>query len=329
MADGSSPQLAQEPQAVATPSPARMVHYSGWARLRVDKVETATDTLSALAKASGGWVERMGGNSITLRVPVGDFRAKMAEILKMGEVLDKNISAQDVTEAFLSVELRLQTARGARDRLVALLAKSEDENEKLALVREIQRLSEEIDRLESQGKTLGALANFSRITVELVPREALAWQGAGAESLTFAWIRALSPFNDDIVGTGKRLKLPVPDGMVELDLKRRFIAESPDGARIWSGKLQSLTLGDSAFWVSALQERFGKEFASAEVRTYGQLKVLRLVDRGDNPYTWLIGVRAEGKTLHLVEVLFPDAAAEARYGAAVEVSLRSLGGDES
>ena len=43
------------------------------------------------------------------------------------------------------------------------------EQKKLALIKQIQRVSEEIDRLEGQLRTLDSLANMSRITVELVP----------------------------------------------------------------------------------------------------------------------------------------------------------------
>ncbi len=315
--------------APATPAkPARMVHYSGWTRVRVAKVEEAADAVVALARAVDGEVERVGGRVVTIRVPVARFQEVFARLTaELGDVLDKSISAEDVTEAFQSMDLRLGTARKTRDRLVELLARSENEQEKLALVREIQRVSEEIDRMEAQLRTLSRLASMSRITVELEPRAAQAWTGQQEPTAELAWLRALSPFRPDIVSReGDKLVLDVPAGMVQLTPKARFIAESADGARIWSGRLPNEPVGDAAFWIGALQTRLAGDFASAEVRQLGGFTVLTLVDRADSPYTWVIAIRDVGRKLHVVEAYFPTPEQTARHQAAVEAVLLAAGG---
>jgi hypothetical protein len=129
---------------VATPSTSpssRMVHYDGSARLRVSKVQEAQDRITAIAGQLGGLVENQYGEAITIRVPVARFEEGFAQVLAVGDVLDKRISATDVTDAFFSTELRLRTARITRDRLVTLLGKAEDEQDKLFLIREISRLT--------------------------------------------------------------------------------------------------------------------------------------------------------------------------------------------
>jgi len=222
-----------EPEAKAeAPKAERMIHYSGWARLRVTRVDQGADAVAKIASEAGGHVERIGHDHVVVRVPAARFDAVFAQLLGLGEVMEKSISAQDVTEAFQSVELRLQTARTTRDRLVALLAQAEEDEEKLRLLKEIQRVSQQIDAMEAQIRTLSQLASFSRITIELVPREALAWSGAGEPTAEFAWIRALSPFDHDVVRQAKKLRLPVPEGMVALAPRGRFIAESADGSKI-------------------------------------------------------------------------------------------------
>lgn len=312
----------------AKAGPARMVHYSGWARIRVVKPEEAADRVVALAKEVGGEVERVSTTVVTIRVPVGRFQETFDQLVgELGDVLDKGISAEDVTEAFQSMELRLGTAKKTRDRLVELLAKSDNEQEKLALVREIQRVTEEIDRMEAQLRTLSRLASMSRITVELVPRQAQAWAGQAEDTAELRWLRALSPFRPDhLARVGKRLSLSVPEGMVQLTPRKRFMAESADGARIWSGRLDNEPQGTAAFWVGALQERLGPEFASAEVRTVGGFTVLTLVDRSDEPYTWVIAVRESGRKLDVVEAYFPTPAQRSRYQAAVDAVLTAAGG---
>jgi hypothetical protein len=304
----------------------RKIYYSGHARLRVQSIEETTDALTRTAKAVGGFVESVTGRVVTLRVPVDGFEASFDQMIALGDLLDRSISARDVTEAFTAVDLRLSTARKTRDRLVELLARAEAEQEKLALIKQIQRVSEEIDRLESQLRTLDSLASMSRITMELVPREAQAWRDEANDTSEMAWIRALSPFRPDLVSDGRKLLLPVPEGMVQLTPTRRFIAEGPDGSRVWSGRLANEPSGDGEFWVEAIRSRIGSEFAAAELVELGGFTVLKLTDRGDDPYSWWIAIRPRGKWLDVVEVYFPTPAELARFEAAVRASLTGSGG---
>lgn len=315
------PEEAASAGSPGQPAPARMVHYDGFARLRVTRVEEGVDQVRAVAEGLGGHVERVGGSSITVRVPVASFRAAFDQVLGLGEVLDKSLTAQDVTDAFTAVDLRLKTAEATRARLQALLARAEEEQEKLQLIKQIQRLTEEIDRLQAQVRTLSALAELSRISVELVPREALAWQGPEAETAELAWIRQLSPLRTDAPLDERDLELPVPDGMVRLDDKGPFVAESPDGARIWAWRVENPTEGDAAFWLAAVQQRLARDFASATAEPVGGWQALRLVDRADPPYTWLVGVRVEGKWLHVVQVFLPSPESAQRHDAAIRAAL--------
>jgi hypothetical protein len=317
---GGEEQLAEQ-VAEESPAESRMVHYDGYARLRVGKLEEAADALVKLATEAGGRVEQLNRTRLVLRVPVDRFRDRFAAMLGVGDVLDKSITAQDVTEAFQSLELRLQSARAARERLQALLAKAKDEREKLMLIRELQRLAQEIDQLESQARLVADLASMSRITVDLVPREALVSAGPVPETSAFGWIRRLSPFRDEVMRQGKRLEIPVPTGMVLLDLKKHFVAETADGARIRASQHRNDPRGSADFWLDAIRQRLAPEFALAETRTEGAWKLLRLVDRSDKPYVFVLGVRVTGDKLDVVELYYPSEAQETRHAPAVRAAL--------
>ena len=318
--------MASDAVQAPTAATRRMVHYDGYALLRVTRVEDGVADLTRLAAQVGGAVERVSGRAVTLRVPVDRFQEAFDRALDLGEVLDRSITAEDVTEAFTAVDLRLSTARATRDRLVALLAKAEDEQEKLHLVRQIQRVSEQIDVLEAQVRTLADLAARSRITVELIPREALAWQGPDAETAELAWIRAMSPFRRDLATASRKLNLDVPDGMVGLDVRRAYVAEAPDGARIWTHSIRNRPVGDSAFWLAAIEGRLGRDFATVQRTDVGTFRVLTLVDRGEDPYTWIVAVRVAGDRLELVQAYLPDPAQTVRYTEAVRAVLLAAGG---
>nr|MBA2320741.1 DUF4349 domain-containing protein [Deltaproteobacteria bacterium] len=150
--------------------------------------------------------------------------------------------------------LRVTRVQEALDagRLVVLLARTESEQEKLALLHELQRVTEQLDAFERQRRMLKGLSDFSRISIDVVPREAVGGDAGGAVVAGFGWIESLSPFNRGVGGDEKRLALPVPDGMVAIDPKGQFVAESPEGAALWTGRVENDPRADAAFWIAAV-----------------------------------------------------------------------------
>ncbi|MFK7930690.1 MAG: DUF4349 domain-containing protein [Myxococcota bacterium] len=323
---GNRPSEPNDAIAPEKPAAKRMVFYEASTMLRVPRVDEAVDTLTQIAKDQGGFVERVDQSRVAMRVPVARFKQSLAAVQAIGDVLSENIQASDVTEAFQDVSLRLDTATATRDRLVELLAKATEENERLQLIRQIQRLTDQIDQMQSQATTLSQLAALSRIVVTLQPRQALTRRNGANDSKAFRWIRQLSPFGNDVVRTGKKLVLDVPDGMVRLDLKGAYVAEAPDGSRIWAGRLATNVRSDAAFWIDAIKGRLSKDFESATVETVGAYTTIRFVQRDDSPYTWLIAVKQDGAQLHIVEAWMSSPEQTQRYLDAVRGVLKSDGG---
>lgn len=304
------------PEAPADPGPVeRMVHYEGYAQLRVSKPDETADAITALATGMGGYVETLGTGRVSIRVPVARFQEAFDKVLALGQVVQKSISAEDVTEAFAAVELRLKIARSTRDRLVFLLSKAKDEQEKILLLRQIQSVTEQIDTLEAQGRLYAQLADFSRITVAIEVRPTLAY-AAGADGAAFTWIRSLTPFADQL--SGKKVLLPVPTGFVALDEKRRFVAESADGARVWTDRIRNEPVGTASFWMDAVKTRVAQDFRAAEVSTTGAWTRLRLVSLAGPSYTWVILLKVDGAWLDVAQVYYPTEANEERHHAAVD-----------
>lgn len=305
----------QEP--AAEPSPKRSIYYSGYLKMRVTRPQEALDQAAGLAKGLGGFVERLSATAITLRVPVDSFQKAFDQVAALGDVLEKSISAEDVTDALMEIGLRLDTARATRERLIVLLAKARNEQEKLELLRQIQRLTEEIDRMESQIRTLQSLASFSRLTLEVQQREAMTARTSDQDVAEFRWIHQLSPFQRLVAAMGKRLEFQIPKGLVELGNKRTFITESADGTVFWASRRANQPEGSTVFWLEALKSRLAPEFGAVTVQEMGGFQILRLVDRSEKPYLYWVGVKVNASDLELIEVYFPDATHEKRYGAEI------------
>lgn len=304
------------------PKPKRMVHYNGFLRLKVTNVTETLQHASEIADAVGGYVENLTATSVTLRVPVAHFRETFKKIAKIGDVMSRSMTAQDVTDAFVATELRIKTLHASRDRLIALLGKARKAREKLRLLREIKRLTEELDQLEMQLTTIAALASFSRLSVEAVPHQVHVGDAADEPIASFRWIHRLSPFSRDVAYyEGERLELAVPKGLVELTDTDHWIAESADGVVIWSHVRENIPVGTSAFWLAAIKARLGPSYAKAEVKQLGRFHVLKLIDQSEAAYRYLIGVHVDGDDLEVVEVYYPGAEQEKRHDAAVRAAI--------
>jgi hypothetical protein len=324
MASAPPMEMAVDPSPVEveTPSTQRMVHYNGYLELRVTKADESTAAIKSMIEEMGGYVESSSNRHVTVRVPVKAFPAAMEQTMALGDVLSRSVTAEDVTESYTAIDLRLQTARATRDRLVELLARAKDESEKIALLKQIQRVNEEIDVTESQLRTLASLASYSRLSISLVPRDAFTDRSHRQDAVGLEWIQALTPFRRDVGSDGRRLSIEAPDGLVVLSTRGRFVAESADGAVLWTGRLPNEPQGDAGFWIEAIESRLASEFATAEITTVGEWTMLRLVSDGEEPYRYLVGLIDDGKKLKLVEIYYPGEVQEQRYGDDILTSLR-------
>ena len=165
-APGTQPVAGQPSSTVAQP----MLIYTAEITMAVFEVSGSLSQIEDLGREVGGFLSRRDDHTITIRVPAGRFDEAVKRIEKIGDVLHRNVSAQDVTEEFADLDVRLRNARAIRDRLEILLAKSNKVEESLLIERELGRVAGEIERLEGRMKFLRDRAAYSTITVRFQPR---------------------------------------------------------------------------------------------------------------------------------------------------------------
>ncbi len=319
----ASPAVAPEPSAdllapATEPARERMVHHDGFISLRTPRPMALVDEATRIVESRGGYVERLDGETAVFRVPLETFRRVFDQLMGLGDVMDHSITTEDITDAFMDVDLRLTIARRTRQRLADLLARAKSEKEKVKILREIQRVSIQIETLSAQKERLLSMARYSRITLHIETRRLARGDARHEEIDAFQWIRRLWPFDDQVARSGKPLALKVPDRMVALEEKGLWVAESADGAFVRASVHKLQPEGDTAFWLEAVRLRLSADYADARILDVGPLKVLRLEKRSASPFVYLVGLRVDHRqALEVVEVYFPTPAHETRYKAAV------------
>ena len=169
-------------------------------------------------------------------------------------------------------------------------------------------------------KTLAKLAAFSRLTLQVQPRETRGTTKADALA-AFRWIDDLSPFRRDMAQQGALLKLKAPAEMVVLDEARHWVAESADGAVVWTSKRKNAPQGSSDFWASAIAERMHDDFAQTTRGKVGNFDFVTFADGGSTHYRYMVGVRADGDSLEVIEIYYPTPEHEKRYAPGVNAVI--------
>ncbi|HSO40383.1 MAG TPA: DUF4349 domain-containing protein [Labilithrix sp.] len=170
------------------PHATSMLIYTARVTMAVYQVDQGLAAVEKIAKDMGGYLALKRDREITVRVPRNRFEPALAAVDKIGDVLHRDIQAQDVTDEFVDTEIRIKNARAMQVRLKALLEKA-PVKEALEIEKELRRVTDEIELLEGKLKLLKDKIAYSTITVVFEPR------GSTIQStrirLPFPWLTSL------------------------------------------------------------------------------------------------------------------------------------------
>jgi hypothetical protein len=144
----------------------RLLVRSAELGLEVARPEDAVARCETVIEGKGGWVERRDGGRLVARVPVDAFESVLGELRGFGRVLRDVVQAEDVTEQHRDLVIRLDNAKRARERLLALLEKAEKVEDLLKIEGELRRLTEEIESMTAVLQNLDGRIAHARIAVE-------------------------------------------------------------------------------------------------------------------------------------------------------------------
>ncbi len=156
-----APEPLDEPPARDGP----LLIYNARVTLAIYQVDEVQASAVALAESTGGWVSERSRYTVVLRVPAERFREVLDDLRLLGDVLALDWDASDVTEAYTDLEIRLRNALEVRERLAGLLERAETVEEALAIERELERVTLDIEQMRGQLRMLADRIAYSTITV--------------------------------------------------------------------------------------------------------------------------------------------------------------------
>jgi hypothetical protein len=157
--------------------PNQMVIYQAELHLRVKKFEHTLQNLEEKVGKYGGYIaesnvskagdEQLSG-SIKIRIPQKHFQTFLHEAEGQAvEVLQRNISGDDVTEEYVDLESRLKSKRVVEERLISFMNSAEKTEDLLKISADLANVQEEIERIEGRKKFLENQTSLSTIFITL------------------------------------------------------------------------------------------------------------------------------------------------------------------
>ena len=139
-----------------------------------DAIPKTIDKIIDVAESLGGHIAGRKDQSVQIKVPSASFREAMTKIEGIGGVVNRSVTADDVSEEFHDLEVRLGNLRATRTRLQEFLGRATGINDMLTVERELERVSQEIDHIEGRLEFLRTRAAMSVIAVQLTPKPKIA-----------------------------------------------------------------------------------------------------------------------------------------------------------
>jgi Domain of unknown function (DUF4349) len=186
-ADSSEVEAVDSTTAVPRSDPRKIV-YTAQYRLRTSNLEVALTRAKDLARSMGGWVHEESSGRFIFRVPADKFWHTIAKIPEIGRVVSHSIKSKDVTEEFMDLGLRLKLRQKFLAELQDLYAKGGSLKDLLAVKKEIDRVTEEVERIEARIRFLSEQIAWSTIHLTFqVQSESVSRDF----NLPFAWLKSL------------------------------------------------------------------------------------------------------------------------------------------
>ena len=163
--------------------------YTAQITMAVYQVEPGLASVEQIAKDLGGYLSVRNDTSITIRVPRSAFDEAIRRIGLTGDIVHKEITAEDVTDQYVDMEARLKNAKAMRDRLQDLLQRA-SVKEAIDIQAQLGKVTEEIERLEGQLKLMKDKIAYSSIAVNFAARGNEALRDMPLR-LPFPWLQEL------------------------------------------------------------------------------------------------------------------------------------------
>jgi hypothetical protein len=162
----------------AEPESDRMVIQQAQLQLNVNNLENTQTTLEAKAVQYGGYVVESNvyqnngefySANIIVRVPEAHFQEFLRDAEgEAAEIVERNVTGQDVTEQYVDLESRLRAKRVVEERLLEFMNNATKTDDLLKISTNLATVQGEIEQMVGKMKYLENQISYGTITLSLL-----------------------------------------------------------------------------------------------------------------------------------------------------------------
>lgn len=153
----------------------RSIIYTGWMSLETDDVNLTINKIKQVISISDGYVDNISIDKsekfeygyITVRVPQDQFSNVVQSIENLGELKNKNINNNDVTDQLFDLKIRIDNAKATEARFIQILDKAVNISDILQIEQELNRIRTDIEILEGHINNLNNRIAYSSLTINV------------------------------------------------------------------------------------------------------------------------------------------------------------------
>lgn len=240
------PEVAKAGPGAVAPVVNRKLVRTATLRMRVDRVAAAAADVQAIAVGLGGIVSsenissgdphdgtpdptatgassaaapgatntavavRDESGTMTLQVPAAKLDAALDQLAKLGTVLQRTTSSDDVTSTYVDTSSRIATMKASIDRIRALMARTTAIDQIVTIETELSKREADLESLQATLATLDAQTTMSTVSLSLATRIAPTPAEEGGSGFLYGLRGGWSAFTSILAGlvTGLGALLP-------------------------------------------------------------------------------------------------------------------------
>lgn len=150
----------------------RKLIKNGNITLQVQDLKEGEKAVEAWCKELGGYISYSSSDEyssyFTVKIPSASFDKAMQSVGDFGQVKNRNVSTQDVTEQYYDLKTRLETKRILQANFKKYLEKASNITDILKIERELNNVTSEIESMEGQLRRLSNQIDYSTISISLI-----------------------------------------------------------------------------------------------------------------------------------------------------------------
>jgi hypothetical protein len=155
----------------------RMIIHKAILSVNVKELEKAQSNIEQKVEQYGGYIvesnvyqedNQTSSGKMIVRIPEKNFEKFLLEAEgEAAEVLERNVTGQDVTEQFVDLESRVKSKRAVEERLLEFMSKAQKTDDLLKISADLAKIQEEIEVMVGKMKYLENQTSFSTIELSM------------------------------------------------------------------------------------------------------------------------------------------------------------------